>query len=134
WIILGIKSGIWSAAFLSSIFTTIFLFSVMLTVVVLIGVTLESTALAVMIPTGLMIISPLLAQHEKVVKLLSSETSRTIWIALYNVLPKVYDVGKMTVDFIFNQEVQSFAPVWSSAAFGVAVMAVAIYLFQRRDF
>ena len=39
WIILGVKTGIWSPAFLIAIATTTFIFAVLLAVVVLIGVT-----------------------------------------------------------------------------------------------
>ena len=62
WTILGVKTGIWSPAFLISIATTTFIFAVLLAVVVLIGVLFESAALATMITVALMIISPILAQ------------------------------------------------------------------------
>jgi ABC-2 type transport system permease protein len=134
WLILGIKTGIWTPDFLIAIATTVFLFAVLLAVVVLVGVLFESTALAVMIPVGLMIISPILAQHEMMVRLLSSEWSRQLWKALYQVLPKVYDIGRMTLGFVMDRKVESYAPLWTSAAFGAVVLASAIYTFQRRDF
>jgi ABC-2 type transport system permease protein len=134
WIILGIKTNIWTPDFLVAIVTTVFLFAVLLAVVVLVGVLLESTALAVMIPVGLMIISPVLAQHKTMVRLLSSEWSRQLWQALYQVLPKVYDIGTMTMNFVLDRKVESYAPLWTSAAFGAVVLAAALYTFQRRDF
>jgi len=134
WLILGLKTGIWTPDFLVAIATTVFLFAVLLAVVVLVGVLFESTALAVMIPVGLMIISPILAQHETMVKLLSSEWSRQLWKALYQVLPKVYDIGRMTLSFVMDRKVDSYAPLWTSAAFGAVVLAAAIRTFQRRDF
>jgi ABC-2 type transport system permease protein len=134
WIILGIKTNIWTPDFLFAIVTTIFLFAVLLAVVVLVGVLFESTALAVMIPVGLMIISPVLAQHKTMVRLLSSEWSRQLWQALYQVLPKVYDIGTMTMNFVLDRKVESYAPLWTSAAFGAVVLAAALYTFQRRDF
>lgn len=72
WIILGIKTAIWRPAFLLAIAATIFTFMVLLTVVVLLGVMVESTALSTMVTTALMIISPLLAQTEFMMRLLSS--------------------------------------------------------------
>jgi ABC-type transport system involved in multi-copper enzyme maturation permease subunit len=134
WLILALKTGIWKPDFLISIVSTIFLFSILLSVVVLIGVTLESTALAVMVPAGLMVISPILAQHKIMMRLLSSEWSRRLWRGLYELLPKVYDIGKMTLDFVLDRNVESYTPVYSSAAFGAAVLALAIYIFQRRNF
>lgn len=134
WLLLGLKTEIWSPDFLISIGTTLFLFAVLLTVVVLIGVLFESTALAVMIPVGLMLTSPILAQHELAIRLLSSEWSRNVWRALYHVLPKVYDIGKMNLDYVMNRQVASLTPLWTSAGFGIVVLSIAVYIFRRRDF
>ncbi|MCC6344433.1 MAG: ABC transporter permease subunit [Bryobacterales bacterium] len=134
WLILAFKTNIWRPEFLISIVSTIFLFSILLSVVTLIGVTLESTALAVMIPAALMVISPILAQHKIMMRLLGSEWSRRMWRGLYELLPKVYDLGKMTLDFVSDRGVESFTPVYSSAAFGAGVLALAVYIFQRRNF
>ena len=134
WLIFGYKTGIWSASFLLSIVTTVFVFAVLLTVVVLIGVVFESAALATMVTVALMIMSPILAQTTTMMKLLSSEWSRQIWRTLYYTFPKVYDVGKMTLDVIRNQGVDSYMPIWTSAIFGVIVLAVAMVAFNKRDF
>jgi ABC-type transport system involved in multi-copper enzyme maturation permease subunit len=134
WLILALKTGIWSPDFLISILTTVFLFAVLLSVVFLVGVTWESTALAVMIPVGLMILSPILAQHKTMIRLLSSEWARQLWQALYQTLPKVYDIGHITLSFVMDRKVESWSAVWTSAVFGVAVLAWAVYIFRKRDF
>src|SRR5580698_7169682 len=134
WIILGVKTGIWSPAFLISIATTTFIFAVLLAVVVLIGVTLESAAAATMITVALMIISPILAQTSLMMRLLSSEWSRNLWRGIYYSLPKVYEVGKMTLDAIQSRTFAGYAPIWSSAVFGAVVLGAALAIFQRRDF
>jgi ABC-2 type transport system permease protein len=134
WLILSVKTGIWRPAFLWSIVTTLFVFAVLLTVVVLVGVLFESTALSTMVTVGIMILSPILAQTSTMMKLLSSETYRNIWRFFYNVLPKVYDMGSMTLSIVKQQQVTNLAPIWSSALFGVAILGAAIYMFNRRDF
>jgi ABC-type transport system involved in multi-copper enzyme maturation permease subunit len=134
WLILALKTGKWSPDFLVSILTTVFLFAVLLSVVFLVGVTWESTALAVMIPVGLMILSPILAQHKTMIRLLSSEWARQLWQALYQTLPKVYDIGYITLSFVMDRKVESWSPVWTSAVFGAAVLAWAVYIFRKRDF
>ena len=134
WIILGLKTGIWSPVFLISIATTTFIFAVLLAVVVFIGVTLESAAAATMITVALMIISPILAQTSLMMRLLSSEWSRNLWRGIYYSLPKVYEVGKMTLDAIQSRTFAGYAPIWSSAVFGTAVLGAALAIFQRRDF
>ena len=134
WIILGAKTGIWSPTFLIAIATTTFIFSVLLAVVVLIGVTIESAAAATMITVALMIISPILAQTSTMMRLLSSEWSRDLWRVLYYVLPKVYEIGKMTLDAIQSRTFAGYTPIWSSALFGAVILGAALAIFARRDF
>jgi ABC-2 type transport system permease protein len=134
WIILGIKTRIWSPAFLISIATTIFIFAVLLSVVVLIGVLFESAALATMVSVALMIMSPILAQTSMMLRLLSSEWSRQLWRTLYYSLPKVYDIGRMTLDAIQSHTFSGFMPIWTSALFAAVVLGAALLVFSRRDF
>jgi ABC-type transport system involved in multi-copper enzyme maturation permease subunit len=134
WTILGIKTGIWSPSFLWAIVLTIFVFSVFLTVVVWIGVAFESAALATMISVGIAILSAILAQHQIVEKLLSSEWSRQLWRALYYVLPKFYDLGDMTRSLVLGRPIDSLMPLWSSAIFAAVVLVWSLQIFARRDF
>jgi len=134
WIILGVKTGIWSPMFLVSIATTIFIFAVLLSVVIFVGVLFESAALSTMIAVGLMIMSPILAQTSTMLRLLSSEWSRQVWRTLYYSLPKVYDLGKMTLDAIQSRTFNGYMPIWTSAVFGAVVLTGALLIFARRDF
>jgi ABC-type transport system involved in multi-copper enzyme maturation permease subunit len=134
WLILGWKTGIWNAAFLLAIPATTFIFAVLLAVVVLVGVLWDSTALAIMVTVGLMIVSPILAQKDTVVKLLSSEWSRRLWMGLYYVLPKVHDLGHMTLNAILDHSFDGWMPIWTSALFGAASLGWALYVFARRSF
>jgi ABC-2 type transport system permease protein len=134
WTILGIKTGIWSPLFLISIATTIFAFAVLLSVVILIGVLFESAALATMVAAALMIVSLVLAQTSIMLRLLSSEWSRQLWRTLYYSLPKVYDLGRMTLNAIQSRTFDGFMPIWTSALFAAVVLGVSLVIFARRDF
>lgn len=134
WIILGLKTGIWSLAFLVAIATTIFAFAVLLSVVAFVGVLFESAALATMITVALMIMSPILAQTEIMMRLLSSEWARQTWRMLYYALPKVYDLGRMTLDAIQDRTFAGWLPIWTSALFGAVVLSGALAIFAKRDF
>src|SRR5215471_14337112 len=90
WLIFGLKTGVWTYGFLWSSVLTIFVFAVLLTVVVLIGVLWESAVIATMITFGIMLVSPILAQKTLLERLLTSETSRNVVRTLYYVLPKVF--------------------------------------------
>jgi len=134
WTILGVKTGIWSPVFLIAIATTTFIFAVLLSVVVLIGVLFESAALSTMVTVALMIVSPILAQTSLMMRLLSSEWSRDLWKTLYYSLPKVYELGKMTLDAIQSRTFAGFTPIWTSALFGAVMLGAALAIFARRDF
>lgn len=135
WLVIGIKTGIWEARFLLAIAASLFIFSVLLCVVVLVGVVSESAALSVMVPVALMLISTILGQRQIVVRLLSSEWSRELWQGFYWIIPKVYDLaGAMRQIILFDREVDWFTPVWTSAVFGIAALSAAVYIFRRRDF
>lgn len=135
WIIIGLKTDIWEPRFLLAIPISLFIFAVLLCVVVLIGVVSESAALSVMIAVALMLISTILAQRDIVVKLLDSQWSRDLWLAFYWIVPKIYDFGVAMKDIIlYDRGADWFTPAWTSAAFGIAVLSGAIYIFRRRDF
>jgi ABC-type transport system involved in multi-copper enzyme maturation permease subunit len=135
WIIFGNKTGIWAPRFLAAIATTVFTFSVLLTVVVILGVLVESTALSTMVTMALMIISPILAQTALAERLLSSETSRNIWRGLYYMFPKVYDIGNLTLNTVRGAGASiEWMPLWSSALFGVVMLTGALAIFSRRNF
>jgi ABC-2 type transport system permease protein len=135
WIIIGIKTQIWEPRFLLAVPVSLFMFAVLLCVVTLIGVISESAALSVMVPVAIMLISAILAQKDFVVKLLSSEWSRQLWIGLYWLVPKVYDLGNaMKQIILYDRNADVFTPIWTSAVFGVIVLFAAIRIFEKRDF
>jgi ABC-type transport system involved in multi-copper enzyme maturation permease subunit len=135
WLIIGWKTHIWEPRFLLAIPISVFIFAVLLTVVVFIGVISESAALSTMVAVALMLISAILAQRQIVVKLLSYEWSRQLWLALYWALPKFYDLGfNMRQVIMFDRTVSFTASIYSSTLFAVAIMLFSLRLFQRKDF
>ncbi len=88
WIIFGIKTSVWGAGFLVSSLCTIFIFSVLLAVLVLVGVLWDSSAVAIMVTFAIIIVSLIVAQKATIERLLSSEWSRVVVRVLYYVLPK----------------------------------------------
>lgn len=135
WIIIGLKTDIWEPRFLLAVPVSMFIFAVLLCVVVLIGVVSESAALSVMMAVALMLISTILAQRDVVVRLLDSQWSRELWLAFYWIVPKVFDLGyAMRQIILYDRQADWFTPAWTSAVFGIATLAGAIYIFRRRDF
>jgi len=135
WLVIGIKTGVWEGRFLLSIAASLFIFSILLCVVTLVGVISESAALSVMVSVAIMLISTILGQRQLVVRLLSSEWSRELWQTLYWIVPKVYDLAAvMRQIIVYDREVDWFTPVWTSTIFGAAVLSAALYIFKKRDF
>jgi ABC-type transport system involved in multi-copper enzyme maturation permease subunit len=113
---------------------TIFIFSVLLAVIVLAGVLWDSAAVAIMATFAIMIITPILAQKSTIERLLSSEWSRDVVRVLYYTLPKTSDVSVIIWRLILNLPVESWMPVWSTALFGVVVLGLGLWRFERRSF
>jgi hypothetical protein len=81
------------------------------------------------------LISALLAQYEVVIKLLDSEWSRHLWMTLYWVVPKVFDLGSaLRQSILLDKKVDWATPVWTSSAFGIVILASALHIFRKRDF
>ena len=134
WVIFGVKTGVWGAGFLLSSVLTIFVFAVLLAVLVLVGVLWESAAVAIMVTFAIMIVTPILAQKNTIERLLSSEWSRDVVRVLYYVLPKTSDISVIVRHVILNEPVESWMPVWSTAAFGAVVLGAGLWHFKRRSF
>ena len=134
WLIFGLKAGVWTLGFLVSSLLTLFVFAVLLTVVVLVGVLWESAAVTTMVTFGLMIVSPILAQQPLLQRLLSSETSRNTVRVFYYVLPKVFDLGRIVRALVIGDPVRDWMPLWSSAMFGIVVLGAGLYAFAKRNY
>ena len=134
WVIFGVKTGVWGPNYLISSVFTIFVFAVLLAIIVLIGVLWESAAVAIMTTFAVMIITPILAQKATLERLLSAEWSRDVVRFFYYVLPKTSDISVIIRHLILNEPIDSWMPVWSTALFGMIVLAAGILQFRRRSF
>jgi len=134
WVIFGVKTEVWGTGFVLSSLFTIFTFAVLLAVIVLVGVLLDSSAVAIMVTYAIMIVTPILAQKSQLERLLSSEWSRDIVRVLYYTLPKVSDISVMIQSSITGKPITDWMPLWSSAIFGVVMLGLGIWRFERRTF
>jgi ABC-2 type transport system permease protein len=134
WIVFGIKTGVWGAGFLLSSLCTVFVFSVLLAVIVLVGALWDSAAVAIMVTFAIMIVTTFLGQILTIERLLSSEWSRQVVRILYYALPKIWDIGVIIRRMILNEPIESWMPVWSTAIFGAVVLAIGAWRFQKRSF
>jgi ABC-type transport system involved in multi-copper enzyme maturation permease subunit len=134
WLILGIKTGIWTYQFLFSTGLAIFVFAVLLTIVLLVAVLSESAVLATMVTFGVMIAGLIVAQKSVLERLLTSEWSRNIVRGLYYALPKVWDLGNIGRQLVIGVPIESWMPVWSSALFGLCTLGAGLLVFAKRNY
>lgn len=134
WIIFGIKTEVWHTGFLFAGVSALFVFAVLLTVSLLVGVLWESAAVSIIATFGVMVISLIVAAKSTWERLLSSEWSRDVVRGLYYALPRIYDIGHINNNLITNQPVTDWAAVWTTGAFGVVMLAASLFFFARRDF
>lgn len=99
--------------------------------------TLPQTGIAVpiMVAVVVQIVSPFLAQRERTFYLLfSSPSLRGAVDWMYKILPKCYELNDLSTYYIDNGAIANWWPIWSTAAFLVAVMGLTIWLLHRKSF
>ena len=133
WLVMSIKSGIWNVQFLWSIPMAMIMFSVMYSVVLLVGVSTQSTALSLIVTYGLIFCSIVLGLKEQLVPQINPPW-RQVFLAFYHILPNFAEVTQSVVQLAGRQAVASWYPLVSSLLFGGVVYVLAFIKFKRRDF
>ncbi len=151
WLILSLKSGYWDPAFLFSILWITIAFAVMYSIVVVIGLTTQSTIVAILVSFFLIfVLCPILSVREAVVfGLVTNETVKFVFDFLYYLFPKPGEFRDITNSMIMgeninmwkssmNAETGAFTASWlspiSSVLFCLVLMAYSIYYFSKKDY
>ena len=133
WLIMSFKSGIWNVQFLSAILMVVLMFAVMYSVVLLLGVTTQSTALSLIVTYGLIFCSLIFAAKDQLTMQINPPW-RQVYVSLYHVFPNFAEVTESVVQLAGGEVVESWYPLVSSLLFGAAVYALAFFQFNRKDF
>lgn len=151
WLILSLKSGYWDPSFLLSILWITIAFAVMYSIVVIIGLTTQSTVVAILVSFFMIfVLCPVLSVRETVVfGLVTNETVKFVFDFLYYLFPKPGEFRDITNSMIMgeninmwkstmNAETGAFTASWlspiSSVLFCLVVMAYSIYYFSKKDY
>jgi hypothetical protein len=107
----------------------------------LVGTVTSSTAVSIMATFALFFFSAILNMHKQIEAAMSSEWAATAVKALYWILPKTAQLGQSVVALVAGDEgprelasALTLTPFLTTAAFGVASLALASLLFSRKDF
>jgi ABC-2 type transport system permease protein len=134
WLVLGAKTHIWDPNFLLAAALALFAFAVILAVVLAVAVTSGSAVLATMVSYFFVLMSPLLAQHERLAPLFRRQWARDVMKWLYYAFPKVFDLGNMARLALEGKAFTTWMPVWSSALFAGLMLAAGLWAFARKDY
>ncbi len=142
WLILIYKTHVIHARFWLGAAVIFFTIAVLMAFNFLIGVLTSSTAVSLMGGFALYVFGAILAAHNQIAAALSWEWAAGLIQSLYWVLPKTGELSKATVYFVTSggemmrhADPANFPTVFlSSAAFGIFSLALAAWLFKRRDF
>jgi ABC-type transport system involved in multi-copper enzyme maturation permease subunit len=133
WLVMSIKTGIWSPRFLLAIPVVFGMFAVVYSVVTLVGVWSGSGPLSLIVTLGLGFVTLVLAIPELPTQI--DRTWRPLVVGAYHVLPKFGAVGTtMVPQLATGGDVGALYPLASSLAFGGACYALAFALFSRKDY
>jgi ABC-2 type transport system permease protein len=133
WLVVGIKTGLWNFSFFYAAGAIIFMFVVLYSLMMLVGILSGSTAVTIIITYVVMAISPLLSNRGAIDAIINSAWVRGTLDILYWCLPKYSEVTTMVYKLASGGEIESWTPLLSSMLTGFVLFQITIILFSRRD-
>jgi ABC-type transport system involved in multi-copper enzyme maturation permease subunit len=141
WLIIVWKTKVAHPRFLLGGLVIFFTIAVLMAFAFLVGVVTSSTGVSLMGTYAVFFFGSMLAAHDRIAAAVSSETSARIVQGLYWVLPKTAELFRSTVGLVSGGElvgrfgqINTPAVFGSTLAFGIASLALASWLFARKDF
>lgn len=142
WLIVMWKTHVVHLRFLLSGVIIMFSIAILLAFAFVVGVITSSTAVSIMSAYAVFFLSIVLAAHEQIAAALSTQWKADMINGMYWVFPKLFELQQATIVAVSGgehvpeqlAEAVTFATYSSSALFGVACLALACWLFQRKEF
>ncbi|HUU28058.1 MAG TPA: ABC transporter permease subunit [archaeon] len=135
WLVFGMKTGVWNVRFLFSCLSIVFMFAVLYTVMLLIGLLIRNTAVTMLVPyLIIIIINPVLTQKENILAFIDNRIIRFLFELMYQITPKFSEVGTITRNIVEGTPVESWTPALNSLLIGLVVMGITVHIFSRKDF
>ena len=141
WLIVMWKTHVVHPRFFLAGAVILFVIATLLAFAFVIGVLTSSTAVSIMTTYGLFFFAIMLVGHDRIAAALSKEW--LVWLinTLYWVIPKTAELGEAVVAYVSGNQVPervaaalSPMPFVTTAAFGIVCLALASWLFQRKEF
>ena len=141
WLIVMWKTHVVHPRFFVAGAMILFVIATLLAFAFLVGVITSSTAVSIMTSYGLFFFALMLVGHDRIAAAVSKEWQAALIQTLYWIIPKTAEIGGAVVAFVSGNQMPERmgqmltpAPFITTAAFGIASLALASWLFQRKEF
>jgi ABC-2 type transport system permease protein len=136
WLIISIKSNVWHYQFLIAILWFTFIFAVLYSFELFIGLISQSTILSLLVTLFLLFpVTALLSSRETIVfNFIKNDIIKFTFNFIFYILPKPWDIREACINIIEGTAIQSWWPVISSGIFMLVMLSVSIHYFSRKDY
>ena len=134
WIILSLRLGSFGTGFFGGLLFGMFDYLVLYGLIFSIGFLTRSGAVSIIAYFGLKVIAGLLGNREIIYPYIGDSIWRLALDSLYHVLPKYSQFSDNYLSILTGWELTNFYAVWTTVVFTAALFALAVYVFNRRDF
>ncbi len=141
WLIVLWKTHVAHPRFLVAGAMILFVIATLLAFAFLVGVVTSSTAVSIMTSYGLFFFALMLVSHDRIAAAVSKEWQAGLIQTLYWIIPKTAEIGGAVVAYVSGNNMPERvaamltpAPFITTAAFGIVSLALASWLFQRKEF
>jgi len=135
WLVIGIKTGVWNVNFLYTGLNIIFMFSVLYTFIMLIGIFTKNTVVNIIAVSTMVFMNFILSIIKKadVFPIINNKWLEHITDLLYWITPQYFDISIITMNLVEGKTMPSWTPVISSLLIAAAVMNLSLYIFSKKD-
>ncbi|NOX18720.1 MAG: ABC transporter permease subunit [Chlorobi bacterium] len=135
WLMIGYGLGDWSVDFLLASLVITFVFALLYSLMILLGIVSRSSVLAMMISyLVFLILSPVLSSREIISTFLNSEIFSAVMNFFYYVVPQTSDLGSILNSIALGNPIESYSPIIVSLAFIVAAIEFSVFVFSKKDY
>jgi ABC-type transport system involved in multi-copper enzyme maturation permease subunit len=141
WLVVIAKTGVVHPRFPLAASVILLVIAVLMAFSFLIGVVTSSTGVSIMTTYGIFFFAAVLSGHTHIAAAVSKEWQAKLVDTLYWIFPKTAELAQATVALVAAGQVPekiartlTLAPFLTTAAFGAGCLALAAWLFRRKDF
>ena len=141
WLIVMWKTHVVHPKFFLAGAIIMFVIATLLAFAFLVGVITSSTAVSIMTTYGIFFFAVMLVAHDRIAAAVSKDWQAWLIQTLYWIVPKTAELGQAVVVFVGGEQlpermrtVLTPAPFLSTAAFAVACLVIASWIFHRKEF